>query len=214
MITMTNFRRTNWFMSKVIKVIIIGYETLIFGQKMIVFLPEVIIGGHGMIYEQSDGNLWPKWSLCLWFCRGCNDHIFARCMQTLTESLMLPIVCDAIAVPDWGSQEKLTGPDGPFPLAEEDVQHFGTIQQLLLWISWFGVFVHKRHMIWVQARCTAMILLLRFLWGKEKKLAKILGVEGGSRDVKQKKNCAKAISLLAERPQQLNLPNAARVFQR
>ena len=47
-------------MSKVIKVIIIGYETLIFGQKMIVFLPEVIIGGHGMIYEQSDGNLWPK----------------------------------------------------------------------------------------------------------------------------------------------------------
>eukprot|EP00435_Cladocopium_sp_Y103_P062424 s504_g24.t1 len=31
------------------------------------------------------------------------------------------------------SQEKLTGPDGPFPLAEEDVQHFGTIQRYRCW---------------------------------------------------------------------------------
>lgn len=29
-----------------------------------------------------------------------------------------------------GSVEALTASDGPFPLAEEDVEHFGTVQQL------------------------------------------------------------------------------------
>ena len=33
--------------------------------RVIVFLPEVVIGGHGMIYDQSDVNSWPKLSPCL-----------------------------------------------------------------------------------------------------------------------------------------------------
>ena len=48
----------------VTKVIIVGHE-LWDRPKWLFFLLEAIIGGHGMIFDQSDGNLWPKWSPCL-----------------------------------------------------------------------------------------------------------------------------------------------------
>ena len=50
----------------VTKVIIIGYETLIYGQSDWIVLPEVIIIGHRMMYDQSDGNLYGQSDLPAW----------------------------------------------------------------------------------------------------------------------------------------------------
>ena len=62
----------------VTKVIIIGYETLIYGQSDWIVLPEVIIIGHRMMYDQSDGNLYGQSDLPAWM--DINMYIYRPCV--------------------------------------------------------------------------------------------------------------------------------------